>query len=88
MFKIKATEGVNILISDLGLVVTSNTEQIISDEDYEKSSDLQKVSKFLIITQVNEEDKINEISEPTDIVEEEIDKKTSFIKNWTFSFFN
>ena len=80
MFKIKATEGVNILISDLGLVVTSNTEQIISDEDYEKSSDLQKVSKFLIITQVNEEDKINEISEPTDIVEEEIDKKTSFIK--------
>ena len=62
MFKIKATEGVNILIADLGLVVTGNFEQIISNEDYERSSDLQKVKNFLIIKQFEENNEVIEDS--------------------------
>lgn len=76
MFKIKATEGVNILIADLGLVVTGNFEQIISNEDYERSSDLQKVKNFLIIKQFEENNEVIEDSISTEDKEE----KTSFIK--------
>ena len=76
MFKIKATEGVNILIADLGLVVTGNFEQIISNEDYEKSSDLQKVKNFLIIKQFEEN---NEVIEDSISTEDE-KEKTSFVK--------
>ena len=76
MFKIKATEGVNILIADLGLVVTGNFEQIISNEDYEKSSDLQKVKNFLIIKQFEENNEVIEDSISTEDKEE----KTSFVK--------
>lgn len=76
MFKIKATEGVNILIADLGLVVTGNFEQIISNEDYERSSDLQKVKNFLIIKQFEENNEIIEDS----ISAEDKEEKTSFVK--------
>lgn len=76
MFKIKATEGVNILIADLGLVVTGNFEQIISNEDYERSSDLQKVKNFLIIKQF---EKNNEVIEDS-ISAEDKEEKTSFVK--------
>ena len=76
MFKIKATEGVNILIADLGLVVTGNFEQIISNEDYEKSSDLQKVKNFLIIKQFEEN---NEVIEDSISAKDE-KEKTSFVK--------
>ena len=76
MFKIKATEGVNILIADLGLVVTGNFEQIISNEDYERSSDLQKVKNFLIIKQFEEN---NEVIEDSISTEDE-KEKTSFVK--------
>ena len=76
MFKIKATEGVNILIADLGLVVTGNFEQIISNEDYERSSDLQKVKNFLIIKQFEEN---NEVIEDSISAEDE-KEKTSFVK--------
>lgn len=76
MFKIKATEGVNILIADLGLVVTGNFEQIISNEDYERSSDLQKVKNFLIIKQFEENNEVIEDSISTEDKEE----KTSFVK--------
>ena len=76
MFKIKATEGVNILIADLGLVVTGNFEQIISNEDYERSSDLQKVKNFLIIKQFEEN---NEVIEDSILAEDE-KEKTSFVK--------
>ena len=76
MFKIKATEGVNILIADLGLVVTGNFEQIISNEDYERSSDLQKVKNFLIIKQFEEN---NEVIEDSISVEDK-EEKTSFVK--------
>lgn len=76
MFKIKATEGVNILIADLGLVVTGNFEQIISNEDYERSSDLQKVKNFLIIKQFEEN---NEVIENSILAEDE-KEKTSFVK--------
>ena len=76
MFKIKATEGVNILIADLGLVVTGNFEQIISNEDYEKSSDLQKVKNFLIIKQFEENNEVIEDS----ISAEDKEEKTSFVK--------
>lgn len=76
MFKIKATEGVNILIADLGLVVTSNFEQIISNEDYERSSDLQKVKNFLIIKQFEEN---NEVIEDSISAKDE-KEKTSFVK--------
>lgn len=76
MFKIKATEGVNILIADLGLVVTGNFEQIISNEDYERSSDLQKVKNFLIIKQFEEN---NEVVEDSILAEDE-KEKTSFVK--------
>ena len=76
MFKIKATEGVNILIADLGLVVTGNFEQIISNEDYEKSGDLQKVKNFLIIEQFEENNEVIEDSISTEDKEE----KTSFVK--------
>ena len=76
MFKIKATEGVNILIADLGLVVTGNFEQIISNEDYERSSDLQKVKNFLIIKQFEENNKVIEDS----ILAENKEEKTSFVK--------
>lgn len=79
MFKIKATEGVNILIADLGLVVTGNFEQIISNEDYERSSDLQKVKNFLIIKQFEENNENNEVIE--DLISTEDEKeKTSFVK--------
>lgn len=76
MFKIKATEGVNILIADLGLVVTGNFEQIISNEDYERSSDLQKVKNFLIIKQFEENNEVIEDSIST----EDKKEKTSFVK--------
>ena len=76
MFKIKATEGVNILIADLGLVVTGNFEQIISNEDYERSSDLQKVKNFLIIKQFEENNEVIEDS----ISAEDKKEKTSFVK--------
>ena len=76
MFKIKATEGVNILIADLGLVVTGNFEQIISNEDYERSSDLQKVKNFLIIKQFEENNEVIEDSISTEGEKE----KTSFVK--------
>ena len=76
MFKIKATEGVNILIADLGLVVTGNFEQIISNEDYERSSDLQKVKNFLIIKQFEENNEVIEDS----ISAEDKEEKTSFVK--------
>lgn len=76
MFKIKATEGVNILIADLGLVVTGNFEQIISNEDYERSSDLQKVKNFLIIKQFEEN---NEVIEDSILAKDE-KEKTSFVK--------
>ena len=76
MFKIKATEGVNILIADLGLVVTGNFEQIISNEDYERSSDLQKVKNFLIIKQFEENNEVIEDS----ILAEDKEEKTSFVK--------
>lgn len=76
MFKIKATEGVNILIADLGLVVTGNFEQIISNEDYERSSDLQKVKNFLIIKQFEEN---NEVIEDSILAEDE-KEKASFVK--------
>lgn len=76
MFKIKATEGVNILIADLGLVVTGNFEQIISNEDYERSSDLQKVKNFLIIKQFEENNEVIEDSISTENEKE----KTSFVK--------
>ena len=76
MFKINATEGVNILIADLGLVVTGNFEQIISNEDYERSSDLQKVKNFLIIKQFEENNEVIEDSISTEDKEE----KTSFVK--------
>ena len=76
MFKIKATEGVNILIADLGLVVTGNFEQIISNEDYERSSDLQKVKNFLIIKQFEENNEVIENS----ISAEDKEEKTSFVK--------
>ena len=76
MFKIKATEDVNILIADLGLVVTGNFEQIISNEDYERSSDLQKVKNFLIIKQFEEN---NEVIEDSISAKDE-KEKTSFVK--------
>ena len=76
MFKIKATEGVNILIADLGLVVTGNFEQIISNEDYERSSDLQKVKNFLIIKQFEENNEVIEDS----ISAKDKKEKTSFVK--------
>ena len=76
MFKIKATEGVNILIADLGLVVTGNFEQIISNKDYERSSDLQKVKNFLIIKQFEENNEVIEDS----ISAEDKEEKTSFVK--------
>ena len=76
MFKIKATEGVNILIADLGLVVTGNFEQIISNEDYERSSDLQKVKNFLIIKHFEENNEVIEDSIST----EDKKEKTSFVK--------
>lgn len=79
MFKIKATEGVNILIADLGLVVTGNFEQIISNEDYERSSDLQKVKNFLIIKQFEENNENNEVVEDSISIEDE-KEKTSFVK--------
>ena len=79
MFKIKATEGVNILIADLGLVVTGNFEQIISNEDYERSSDLQKVKNFLIIKQFEENNENNEVIEDS-ISAEDKEEKTSFVK--------
>ena len=79
MFKIKATEGVNILIADLGLVVTGNFEQIISNEDYERSSDLQKVKNFLIIKQCEENNENNEVVEDSISTEDE-KEKTSFVK--------
>ena len=79
MFKIKATEGVNILIADLGLVVTGNFEQIISNEDYERSSDLQKVKNFLIIKQFEENNENNEVIEDSISTEGE-KEKTSFVK--------
>ena len=63
MFNIKVIEGVNILIADLGLVVTGNFEQIISNEDYEKSSDWQKVKKSLKIKQFEENNENNEVIE-------------------------
>ena len=82
MFKIKATEGVNILIADLGLVVTGNFEQIISNEDYERSSDLQKVKNFLIIKQFEENNENNENNEVIEdsISTEDKEEKTSFVK--------
>ena len=84
MYKVKAIQGMNVLINDLGLTVTNSSELILSDEEYESSLDIKKIEKFLDIEKINQEQE--EVSESKLELEENIiensneEEKTIFTK--------
>lgn len=84
MYKVKAIQGMNVLINDLGLTVTNSSELILSDEEYESSLDIKKIEKFLDIEKINQEQE--EIRESKLELEENIiensneEEKTIFTK--------
>lgn len=83
MYKVKAIQGMNVLINDLGLTVTNSSETIIPDEEYESSLDIKKVEKFLDIKKISQEQE--EVSEVKLELEENVinsneEEKTIFTK--------
>lgn len=83
MYKVKAIQGMNVLINDLGLTVTNSSETIISDEEYESSLDIKKIEKFLDIKKISQEQE--EVSEAKLESEENVinsneEEKTIFTK--------
>lgn len=77
--KIKAKVGYNVIIGDLGITLNSEKRDwtIISDDDYEKSLDIKKLSKFLIIQKSKASNEI-EKSQPL-VTSEDTDTNKVFV---------
>lgn len=83
MYKVKAIQGMNVLINDLGLTVTNSSETIISDEEYESSLDIKKVEKFLDIKKISQEqEEVSEVKLESEenVINSNEEEKTIFTK--------
>lgn len=83
MYKVKAIQGMNVLINDLGLTVTNSSETIIPDEEYESSLDIKKVEKFLDIKKISQEqEEVNEVKLESEenVINSNEEEKTIFTK--------
>lgn len=83
MYKVKAIQGMNVLINDLGLTVTNSSETIIPDEEYESSLDIKKVEKFLDIKKISQEqEEVSEVKleSKENVINSNEEEKTIFTK--------
>lgn len=83
MYKVKAIQGMNVLINDLGLTVTNSSETIIPDEEYESSLDIKKVEKFLDIKKISQEqEEVSEVKLESEenVINSNEEEKTIFTK--------
>lgn len=83
MYKVKAIQGMNVLINDLGLTVTNSSETIISDEEYENSLDIKKIEKFLDIKKISQEqEEVSELKLESEenVINSNEEEKTIFTK--------
>lgn len=83
MYKVKAIQGMNVLINDLGLTVTNSSETIISDEEYENSLDIKKIEKFLDIKKISQEqEEVSEVKLESEenVINSNEEEKTIFTK--------
>lgn len=83
MYKVKAIQGMNVLINDLGLTVTNSSETIISDEEYKNSLDIKKIEKFLDIKKISQEqEKVSELKLESEenVINSNEEEKTIFTK--------
>ena len=84
MYKIKAKKGVQILVSDLNMVISDSHYVEIDEEQYKKSNDLKKIEKYLVFEKIEKEE-ISEIKKDEEI-EPELEKQEDlsnkiYIKN-------
>ena len=84
MYKIKAKKGVQILVSDLNMIISDSHYVEIDEEQYKKSNDLKKIEKYLVFEKIAKEE-ISEIKKDEEI-ESELDKQEDlsnkiYIKN-------
>lgn len=83
MYKVKAIQGMNVLINDLGLTVTNSSETIIPDEEYDSSLDIKKVEKFLDIKKISQEqEEVSEVKLESEenVINSNEEEKTIFTK--------
>lgn len=83
MYKVKAIQGMNVLINDLGLTVTNSSETIISDEEYKNSLDIKKIEKFLDIKKISQEqEEVSEVKLESEenVINSNEEEKTIFTK--------
>ena len=84
MYKIKAKKGVQILVSDLNMIICDSHYVEIDEEQYKKSNDLKKIEKYLVFEKIAKEE-ISEIKKDEEI-EPELEKQEDlsnkiYIKN-------
>ena len=84
MYKIKAKKGVQILVSDLNMIICDSHYVEIDEEQYKKSNDLKKIEKYLVFEKIVKEE-ISEIKKDEEI-ESELEKQEDlsnkiYIKN-------
>ena len=84
MYKIKAKKGVQILVSDLNMIICDSHYVEIDEEQYKKSNDLKKIEKYLVFEKIAKEE-ISEIKKDEEI-ESELEKQEDlsnkiYIKN-------
>ena len=84
MYKIKAKKGVQILVSDLNMIISDSHYVEIDEEQYKKSNDLKKIEKYLVFEKIVKEE-ISEIKKDEEI-EPELEKQEDlsnkiYIKN-------
>ena len=84
MYKIKAKKGVQILVSDLNMIISDSHYVEIDEEQYKKSNDLNKIEKYLVFEKIAKEE-ISEIKKDEEI-EPELEKQEDlsnkiYIKN-------
>ena len=84
MYKIKAKKGLQILVSDLNMIISDSHYVEIDEEQYKKSNDLKKIEKYLVFEKIVKEE-ISEIKKDEEI-EPELEKQEDlsnkiYIKN-------
>ena len=84
MYKIKAKKGVQILVSELNMIISDSHYVEIDEEQYKKSNDLKKIEKYLVFEKIVKEE-ISEIKKDEEI-EPELEKQEDlsnkiYIKN-------
>ena len=83
MYKVKAIQGMNVLINDIGLTVTNSSETVIPDEEYVSSLDIKKVEKFLDIKKISQEqEEVSEVKLESEenVINSNEEEKTIFTK--------